>query len=67
MCHSRKVAMNQRWTMYVTRGSLGNWGFGLDYYREYEDMPKQLLARIFVINLIFFRITINRWEEYKWM
>lgn len=59
--------MNQRWTMYVTRGSLGNWGFGLDYYREYEDMPKQLLARIFVINLLFFRITINRWEEYKWM
>jgi len=59
--------LNQRWTMYVTRGSLGNWGFGLDYYREYEDMPKQLLARIFVINLIFFRITINRWEEYKWM
>jgi hypothetical protein len=59
--------VNQRWTMYVTRGSLGNWGFGLDYYREYEDMPKQLLARIFVINLIFFRITINRWEEYKWM
>ena len=53
--------------MYVTRGSLGNWGFGFDYYREYEDMPKQLLARIFVINLIFFRITINRWEEYKWM
>ena len=53
--------------MYVTRGSLGNWGFGVDYYREYEDMPKQLLARIFVINLIFFRITINRWEEYKWM
>ena len=59
--------MNQKWTMYVTRGSLGNWGFGLDYYREYEDMPVQLLARIFVINLIFFRITINRWEEYKWM
>ena len=59
--------MNKRWTMYVTRGSLGNWGFGVDYYREYEDMPKQLLARIFVINLIFFRITINRWEEYKWM
>ena len=59
--------MNQRWTMYVTRGSLGNWGFGVDYNREYEDMPKQLLARIFVINLIFFRITINRWEEYKWM
>ena len=59
--------MNQRWTMYVTRGILGNWGFGVDYYREYEDMPKQLLARIFVINLIFFRITINRWEEYKWM
>lgn len=59
--------MNQRWNMYVTRGSLGNWGFGFDYYREYEDMPKQLLARIFVINLIFFRITINRWEEYKWM
>ena len=59
--------MNQKWTMYVTRGSLGNWGFDVDYYREYEDMPKQLLARIFVINLIFFRITINRWEEYKWM
>ena len=59
--------MNQRWTMYVTRGSLGNWGFGLDYYREYEDMPKQLLARIFVINQIFFLITINRGEEYKWM
>ena len=59
--------MNQRWTMYVTRGSLGNWGFGLDYFRQYDDVPEQLLARIFVINLIFFRITINRWEEYKWM
>ena len=59
--------MNQRWTMYVTRGSLGNWGFGRDYFRQYDDVPEQLLARIFVINLIFFRITINRWEEYKWM
>jgi hypothetical protein len=53
--------------MYVTRGSLGNWGFGVDYFRQYDDVPVQLLARIFVINLIFFRITINRWEEYKWI
>ena len=59
--------MNQRWTMYVTRGSLGNWGFGLDYYREYDDMPFQLIARIFVINLVLFRITITRWEEFKWI
>jgi hypothetical protein len=59
--------MNQQWTMYVTRGSLGNWGFGVDYFRQYDDVPVQLLARIFVINLIFFRITINKWEEYKWI
>jgi hypothetical protein len=59
--------MRDRWTVNVTSGSIGNWGLGIDYYREYEDMPLQIIARIFVINLIFFRITINRWEEYKWM
>lgn len=59
--------MNQQWTMYVTRGSLSNWGFGVDYFRQYDDAPVQLLARIFVINLIFLRITINRWEEHKWI
>lgn len=59
--------MRQRYSAYITRGSFSNWGLGIDYYRQYDDMPVQLLARIFVINLIFFRITINRWEEYKWM
>ena len=59
--------MNQKWDAYLTRGSLGNWGLGIDYFRQYDDVPIQLIARIFVINLIFFRITINRWEEYKWM
>jgi hypothetical protein len=59
--------MKHRWSTYVTRGSISNWGLGFDYYREYDDVPIQLLARIFVINLVFFRITINRWEEYKWM
>lgn len=58
--------MKHRWSTYVTRGSIGNWGLGFDYYREYDDVPIQLLARIFVLNLLFFRITITRWEEYKW-
>ena len=59
--------MKQRWTTHITRGSISNRGLGLDYYREYDDMPVQLLARIFVINLILFRITITRWEEFKWI
>lgn len=59
--------MNQRWNVHYTLGSFSNWGLGFDYYREYDDMPFQLVARIFVINLVLFRITITRWEEFKWI
>jgi hypothetical protein len=23
---------------------IGNWGLGIDYYREYDDMPVQLIG-----------------------
>jgi len=60
---------HNRWSVHLARGSFRNWGFGIYYYREHDEYhtPARLLARIFVIDLVFFRITINRWEEYRWI
>jgi hypothetical protein len=45
---------------------LHNWSIGLDYYEETAYVPTQLVARIFQINLLFFNITITRWETRGW-
>jgi len=55
------------YSVHLSFGSLSNWGLGIDYFHDYDTMPYRLVARMFVINLIVFRITITRWEKHKWI
>jgi hypothetical protein len=54
------------WTIYFNISHLTNWGIGVNYYHEYNYVPTELLARIFQIDLLFFNITITRWESRGW-
>jgi hypothetical protein len=55
------------WTVYFNPNGLQNWGFGFNYYHEYESEPFKIMARICQIDLIFFNITITRWENVRWL
>lgn len=55
------------WTVYFNVNRLYNWGIGVNYYREYNNLPLELLARVFQIDLLFFNITITRWENRGWI
>jgi hypothetical protein len=55
------------YSVHLSFGSLNNWGLGIDYFHDYDHMPYRLVARMFVINLIVFRITITKWEKQKWI
>ncbi len=55
------------WTVYLNLHNTRNWAIGLDYYHEYSYVPTELLARVFQINLLFFNITITRWENRGWI
>jgi hypothetical protein len=55
------------YSIHFSFGSLNNWGFGIDYFHDYDTMPYRLIARMLVINLIVFRFTITRWEKHKWI
>jgi hypothetical protein len=55
------------WTVYLNVNRLYNWGIGINYYREYNTIPLELLARVFQIDLLFFNITITRWEKRQWI
>lgn len=52
----------KRFTFYLTRQYTYNWSFGIDYYEEYAYTPSQVIARVCQIGLLFFRITITKWE-----
>jgi hypothetical protein len=54
------------WTIYLNANRSYNWGIGVNYYHEYNYVPTELLARIFQIDLLFFNITITRWESRGW-
>jgi hypothetical protein len=55
------------YSVHLSYGSFNNWGLGIDYFHDYDTMPYRLVARMLVINLIVFRITITRWEKHKWI
>ena len=55
------------WTVYFNANSLQNWGLGINYYHEYESTPFVIMARICQLDLLFFNITITRWEKAKWL
>ena len=55
------------WTVYLNANHLYNWGIGINYYHEYESAPFEMLARVCQIDLLFFNITITRWENRQWI
>ena len=52
----------KRWSISIHRSYTYNWNIGIDYYEEYAYTPNEIIARICQIGLLFFRITITRWE-----
>ena len=51
-------------TVYVNAFSLSNWAFGIDSYVVYEDYENEIdVARITMINLLFFNVTVTRWRK----
>jgi hypothetical protein len=55
------------WIIYINAHHLHNWSIGLDYYQEFAYIPTEVMARVFQINLLFFNITITRWENKGWI
>ena len=57
----------QVWTVHTNAHHFSNWAIGLDYYHEYAFMSSKLVARILQINLLFFNVTITRWQSTEWI
>ena len=51
-----------RWSISIHRAYTYNWNIGFDYYEETAYGPEDVIAKICQIGLIFFRITIVRWN-----
>lgn len=52
----------KRFTFNINRQYTYNWSIGIDYYEEYAYTPNEVIARVCQIGLLFFRITITKWE-----
>lgn len=57
------------WTVHINRHRINNWAIGVDYYHVNDNVnPLQwtMLARVLQINLLFFNITLTRWQGNQW-
>jgi len=56
--------VGKKTTVYVNAFSFSNWAFGIDSYVVYEDYENEIdVARITMINLLFFNVTVTRWRK----
>ena len=56
--------VGKKTTLYVNAFHLDNFALGFDSYVVYEDYEGQIdVARITMINLLFFNFTITRWRR----
>lgn len=56
--------VGKKTTVYVNAFSLTNWALGIDSYVVYEDYENEIdVARITMINLLFFNVTVTRWRK----
>ena len=51
------------WTFNVNRYSLNNFALGIDYYVEVMYIPTEYVARVLMLNFLFFNITVTHWEN----
>ena len=56
-----------QWDVYFHCNHLYNWGIGISFYQEFNHTPLSVMARVCQIDLIFFNITITRWEKQQWI
>ena len=56
----------KRYSIYLNRFYLSNWSIGIDYYQihEYDTFIHQ--ASVFQVSLLFFNVTITRWQDPQW-
>ena len=55
------------WTVHINSYHIDNWAVGLDYYKIFDKAPIALIARVLQINLLFFNITLTRWQAPRWI
>ena len=56
--------VGKKTTVYVNGFHLDNWAIGIDSYVVYEDIYTEIdVARITMINLLFFNVTVTRWRK----
>ena len=56
--------VGRRTTLYVNTFHLDNFSLGFDSYVAYEDIDGQIdVARITMVNLLFFNVTVTRWRK----
>lgn len=51
-------------TIHINRHHLNSWSLGIDYYYMYEFPENILSAKVCIIGLLFFNITITRWTSW---
>ena len=51
-------------TIHINRHYLDSWSIGVDYYKMVEHPEGFLLAKVCIIGLLFFNITITRWQRW---
>ena len=55
------------WTVHINSYHFDNWAIGLDYYKIFDYAPLALVARVLQINLLFFNVTLTRWQAPRWI
>jgi len=55
------------WTVHINAHHFDNWSLGLDYYKVFDYQPLRAVARVLQVNLLFFNITITRWQGNGWI
>lgn len=53
-----------RWTVHINRQHLHTWSIGIDYYHLLDFPDGVLSAKVCIIGLGLFNITVTRW--YAW-
>ena len=52
-----------RSTVYVNRYQLSNFALGLDFYQVFREDTGVKIATVFQLNLLFFNVTLTRWDK----
>ena len=55
-----------RYSIHINRHYLSNFALGIDYYQLRNSKTRILEASVLQLSLLFFNVTITRWQDPQW-